>query len=129
MVVVDATAGAGRILIVEDDRHQLRALSEFLERKGYSIIQAQNGREALHDLRNDAGVSLVLLDLSMPVMDGWEFLKRQNNESAIADIPVVALTAHHAFPMVRRLPCGSRSEPDALMAVVNRYCRVVSARR
>ena len=93
MAVADPIVGVGKILIVEDDRHELRALSEFLERKGYSVIEAQNGREALDDLRNGAAVSLVLLDLSMPVMDGWEFLKRQNNDPAIADIPVVALTA------------------------------------
>src|ERR1700674_3239719 len=104
MAVADLTAGAGKILIVEDDRHELRALSEFLERKGYSVIEAQNGREALDDLRNGAAVSLVLLDLSMPVMDGWEFLKRQNNDPGIADIPVVALTASPCIPDGPKVP-------------------------
>jgi CheY-like chemotaxis protein len=54
--LLDLIAGAGKILIVDDDRHELRALSEFLERKGYSVIEAQNGREALDDLRNGAAV-------------------------------------------------------------------------
>jgi CheY-like chemotaxis protein len=122
MAAADLTAGAGKILIVEDDRHELRALSEFLERKGYSVIEAQNGWEALDDLRNGAAVSLVLLDLSMPVMDGWEFLKRQNDDPAIADIPVVALTASPRVPDGPKIILRKTIRPDALVAVVNRYC-------
>jgi CheY-like chemotaxis protein len=122
MAAADLTAGAGKILIVEDDRHELRALSEFLERKGYSVIEAQNGWEALDDLRNGAAVSLVLLDLSMPVMDGWEFLKRQNDDPAIADIPVVALTASPRVPDGPKIILRKPIRLDALVAVVNRYC-------
>jgi CheY-like chemotaxis protein len=122
MAAADLSAGAGKILIVEDDRHELRALSEFLERKGYSVIEAQNGWEALDDLRNGAAVSLVLLDLSMPVMDGWEFLKRQNDDPAIADIPVVALTASPRVPDGPKIILRKPIRPDALVAVVNRYC-------
>jgi CheY-like chemotaxis protein len=90
--------GQKKIVVVEDDRHQLKAPSEFLERSGYSVLGAQNGQKALDELKSGASVSLILLDLSMPVMDGWEFLKRQRNDPAIRHIPVVVLTTSPRVP-------------------------------
>ena len=62
----------GRILVVDDNAHALRAMSELLKFEGFSVLTAQNGLDALNKMRTADHISLVLLDLSMPVMDGWE---------------------------------------------------------
>jgi CheY-like chemotaxis protein len=58
----------------------------------------------------------------MPVMDGWEFLKRQNDDPAVADIPVVALTASPRVPDGPKATLRKPIRLDALVAVANRYC-------
>ena len=80
------------VLIVEDDEAILEALEELLEEEGYLVCGARDGASALAILRH-GGVSLVLLDLHMPEMDGWEFRRRQLAEPPLAKIPVVGLTA------------------------------------
>ena len=124
MTVADSTTKAGKVLIVEDNRHERKVLPEFLEQKGYSVQGAQNGSEALDDLRSGASVALILLDLTMPVMDGWEFLKRQKNDPAIADIPVVVLTASLHIPDGPKVILQKPIKPDSLVAVVRQYCEL-----
>jgi len=86
-------APTGRILVVDDNAHALRAMSELLEFEGFSVLTAKNGLEALNKMRTADHISLVLLDLWMPVMDGWEVLRRKRSDAAIAEIPVVVLSA------------------------------------
>jgi CheY-like chemotaxis protein len=82
------------ILIVEDDDDIREAMSAFLEAEGYPVIQARNGDEALLALRSAARrFCLVLLDLFMPVKNGWEFRAEQLDDPAIADVPVVIVSA------------------------------------
>jgi CheY-like chemotaxis protein len=107
---------------VEDDRRGRKAVSEFLERRGYTILGAQNGQKALDELKSGASVSLILLDLSMPVMDGWEFLERQRNDPAIAQIPVVVLTSSPRVLDGPKAVLKKPIEPDSLIAAVGRYC-------
>lgn len=83
----------GRILVVDDDARALRAMSELLEFEGFSVLTAQNGSDALNKMRNADHISLVLLDLWMPVMDGWEVLRRKKSDADIAEIPVIVLSA------------------------------------
>jgi CheY-like chemotaxis protein len=83
----------GRILVVDDNALALDAMSELLEFEGFSVLTAQNGSDALHQMRTAGRISLVLLDLWMPVMDGWEFLRRKASDAGIAKIPVVVLSA------------------------------------
>ena len=83
----------GRILVVDDDVQALQAMSELLKFEGFSVLTARNGLEALNKMRTADHVSLVLLDLSMPVMDGWEVLRRKRVDADIAEIPVVVLSA------------------------------------
>lgn len=82
------------ILIVDDDLDVREALSAALEDAGYSVLCAANGAAALEILclaPREAG--LVLLDLMMPVMDGWEFRRRQLEDPLLREIPVLILTA------------------------------------
>ena len=83
----------GRVLVVDDNAHALRAMSEILEFEGFSVLTAQNGSDALNKMRTAGHISLVLLDLGMPVMDGWEVLRRKRDDPGIAEIPVVVLSA------------------------------------
>ena len=83
----------GRVLVVDDNARALRAMSEILEFEGFSVLTAQNGSDALNKMRTAGHISLVLLDLGMPVMDGWEVLRRKRDDPGIAEIPVVVLSA------------------------------------
>jgi CheY-like chemotaxis protein len=85
------------ILIVDDDADIRGVLSEFLEYEGYSVATAAHGREALGFLRTHARPSVVLLDLMMPTMDGFQFREEQKRDPAIASIPVIVMTARGAL--------------------------------
>ena len=80
------------ILIVEDDRDIREAMTELLESEDYHIISACDGGKAL-SLLQDQKPNLILLDLMMPVKNGFEFRKEQLSNPQIADIPVIIMTA------------------------------------
>jgi CheY-like chemotaxis protein len=82
-----------RILIVEDDDSAREALSDCLEMEGFRVASARNGKEALDYLHRSPLPKIILLDLYMPVMTGWEFREAQKKDAAIAKIPVVVVTA------------------------------------
>lgn len=83
------------ILIIEDEVDIRETLASFLELKGYETVMVPNGCEALEALDEGLEPCLILLDLMMPTMDGWEFRTRQLAEPQFADIPVVVLTGAH----------------------------------
>ncbi len=80
------------ILVVDDDPDILEALSEILEAEGFEIRRARNGKEALERLEPDPP-QLILLDLMMPVMDGWEFAQRLRQRGTLSNIPIIVLSA------------------------------------
>jgi DNA-binding response OmpR family regulator len=80
------------ILIVDDDPDIKDLLTALLESEGFQTRSASNGLEALEAIRSHAP-DMILLDLMMPVMDGWQFRAEQKRESAISEIPVVVLSA------------------------------------
>jgi CheY-like chemotaxis protein len=80
------------VLVVDDDPDILEALSEILEAEGFEIRRARNGKEALERLEPDPP-QLILLDLMMPVMDGWEFAQRMRQRPSVAHIPIIVLSA------------------------------------
>jgi CheY-like chemotaxis protein len=82
------------VLVVEDDPDLRETLIDALSSFGCTAAAACNGRDALDQLRAGARPQVILLDLMMPVMDGWEFRKQQLADPKLADIPVVALSAH-----------------------------------
>lgn len=83
----------GTILIIEDDLAIREALAQLLQFEGYEVREANNGQEGLDLLPTLKDPCLVLLDLMMPVMDGWEFLSKKQNDSAIAAVPVLVVSA------------------------------------
>ena len=113
------------ILVVDDDADIRETLREVLHHAGHEVATADNGLEALRMLRSGLAPCLVLLDLMMPIMDGYEFLEVQRSDPALAGIPTAVITAGFAVdsertgdaPLLRK-PLGLKS----LMAVIERFC-------
>jgi CheY-like chemotaxis protein len=82
-----------KILLVEDNEMNRDMLSRRLERKGYTLTLAVDGAEGLHQARTNAP-DLILMDMSLPVIDGWEATRQLKADEATRDIPIIALTAH-----------------------------------
>jgi two-component system, cell cycle response regulator DivK len=114
------------ILLVEDQSDLRRLYAQQLELSGFDVIEAGNGEDALiHTAAHSPDV--VLMDLSLPVLDGWEATRRLKTDERTAHIPVVALTAHDASGDLQRAtragcdwfvpkPCP----PDALVVEIRR---------
>ncbi|CDM62189.1 MULTISPECIES: response regulator [Rhizobium] len=82
-----------RILYVEDNEDNIYMLSARLRRKGYEVIVATDGDQGVARARSDAP-ALILMDLSLPVLDGWEATRRLKTLPETRDIPVIALSSH-----------------------------------
>jgi CheY-like chemotaxis protein len=82
-----------KILIVDDDVRNIFALSAALEQKGAQIKVARNGKEALVRLKEDASIELVLMDIMMPEMDGYQTTREIRKQTIFAKLPIIALTA------------------------------------
>jgi CheY-like chemotaxis protein len=80
------------VLIVEDERELRDTLNEILEDRGFSVVTAANGREGLERLRSITTPCLVLLDLMLPEMSGWEFRQEQLRDADLAVVPVVIIS-------------------------------------
>ena len=114
------------VLVVEDDREQRETLCAMLELEGFRHAEAANGREALDYLNESRAPCLVLLDLEMPVMNGWEFRENQLADQSLSRIPVVVVTANDEglgkrFPGVE----GFLWKPlrfEKLVPVLDRLC-------
>jgi two-component system cell cycle response regulator DivK len=82
-----------RILLVEDNEMNRDMLSRRLERRGYTVLIAVDGQQGL-DMAIAEKPDLILLDMSLPVLDGWEVAKRLKSDDGLKVMPVIALTAH-----------------------------------
>jgi len=82
-----------KILLVEDNEMNRDMLSRRLERKGYQIVLAVDGQQAV-DMAASEAPALILMDMSLPVIDGWEATRRVKANAATKHIPIIALTAH-----------------------------------
>ncbi len=83
-----------RVVLVEDDRDLALAICAAVEAEGFTIVHLQNGEEGLDYLSNSPPPLLILLDLNMPVVNGWEFRRRQTQDPRIASVPVIVMSAH-----------------------------------
>jgi CheY-like chemotaxis protein len=117
------------VLVVEDDPATANALLEFLRLAGHETMAAGNGKEALDILTADPAptVCLVILDLMMPVMDGWELRSRMLADRRLAALPVIVVTAD---TNARRRARNAQAvlflvkpiEPSLLLEAVARHC-------
>lgn len=82
-----------KILVVEDNEDNLTVLCDELEYVGYEVISAANGEEAIEKTLTERP-DLILMDISIPVIDGWEATRRLKADPKTVDIPIIALTAH-----------------------------------
>lgn len=82
-----------KILVVEDNELNLEMLQRRLIRKGFAVTTALDGQEAI-DKTISENPDLILMDMNLPVLDGWEATKRIKNDEKLKNIPVIALTAH-----------------------------------
>lgn len=116
------------ILIVEDDADLREMMAQLLTLEGFRTEAVANGRDALDYLRKGDPPDLILLDLMMPVMDGWEFRRRQREDPALATVPVVVLSA---LDQTRAADLGGTAflkkplDFDRLLDLVRQHCRDV----
>ncbi|WP_214322234.1 HAMP domain-containing protein [Nonomuraea sediminis] len=105
---VGRTLTGRRVLIVDDDIRNVYALTHVLGRLGMEVVYAENGREGIEALERDEKISLVLMDVMMPEMDGYETLAAVRQMPRFADLPIIALTAK-AMPGDREktISCGA----------------------
>lgn len=116
-----------RILLVDDDLPSCEALTELLEGAGYAVDCAANGREAIGRLRGGDSYCVVLLDIMMPVMNGYEFRDAQLKDPQLASIPIVVITAEgQAREKARQLGAERWLQkplsPSDLLRVVGELC-------
>lgn len=85
--------GSPILLVIDDDDDVRETVQLFLEREGFRVITAENGKAALEQLAGGLRPHLIILDLVMPVMTGWQFWEAQQADLQLREIPVVILTA------------------------------------
>jgi CheY-like chemotaxis protein len=107
------------VLVIDDDPDLVRLMAKFLRLEGFASVSAANGREALAYLQSGGEASVILLDLRMPVMDGWAFRAAQRSDPAIANIPVIVLSGVESPMLQQQLTAAaSFQKPAKFMNVV-----------
>lgn len=114
------------VLVVDDDPYIREALAEVLEDEGYPVATAADGEEALERLAGAPAPALILLDLRMPGMSGWELRRRLLADPSLAGIPVVLLSADSRLEEAQAVlgAAGSLRKPPSLedlLAAVGRF--------
>jgi CheY-like chemotaxis protein len=120
-------AGGCKVLVVDDDPDSRGSVAAVLEAEGYSVAEAEDGLDALKQLRASTCTCLVVLDLFMPTMNGWTFRQEQMRDPALASIPVVIVSAdssaaRQAVSLGVEAAMAKPLDFDRFLAVVGRYC-------
>ncbi len=113
------------VLIIEDDADLREMMAQLLTIEGFRAATAINGRDALDYLKRGDRPEVILLDLMMPVMDGWEFRRMQRRDPRVADVPVVVLSALDQRRTGDLAPDAFLKKPldfDHLLSLVRTYC-------
>lgn len=116
------------VLVVDDDAAIRSAMACMLEDEGFEVSTANNGAEALDCLRDGLRPCAIILDLMMPVMDGWDFRAMQQQDPALSAIPVIVVTAAGFRTDTIRQQFGAVDcvhkppRPAALLNAIHRHC-------
>jgi CheY-like chemotaxis protein len=113
------------ILVVEDDRNLREILTDALQFEGFEVVSVEHGEAALRHLASGARPCVILLDLMMPVMDGWTFRQELLKKDGLSRIPVVVMTAAGANRAASIQSDATLHKPldiDAVLSVVQGYC-------
>jgi CheY-like chemotaxis protein len=113
------------VLIVEDDTDLREMMAQLLTLEGFQSAAVANGREALQYLSAGDTPDLILLDLMMPVMDGWEFRRVQQADPALSRVPTIVLSALDQTRAAELKPAAFLKKPldfDRLLQLVREYC-------
>lgn len=117
------------ILLIEDDPNLRQSVQAVLEVEGYQVVTAEHGREGLQQLERNGRPCLILLDLMMPVMNGWEFLETLQERLPALLPPVVVVSAATQLDDVQqRFRCQVLRKPfdvDHLIALAEQHCQRV----
>ena len=89
----DAVLRDKKVLVVDDDMRNVFALASVLEQKGAVLVEARNGLECLEKLAEHPDTELVIMDIMMPEMDGYEAMRRIRGDQRYRDLKIIALTA------------------------------------
>ena len=81
-----------RVLVVDDDKVNREVLAKFLQKNHYDVLEAENGKEAMTILKKQKEIAMVLLDIIMPVMDGFEVIKCIRNDHELKSLPIIVQT-------------------------------------
>jgi CheY-like chemotaxis protein len=122
-----ASANGNLLMIVEDEVDLRETLAEILRMHGFDPVTAESGAEALEILRRGEAPRVILLDLMMPDMSGWEFREAQLRDPALASIPVVLVSGVSDLAEAAAATSASAflSKPvdiEVLVQLVTRYC-------
>jgi CheY-like chemotaxis protein len=117
------------VLVVDDDPNLVRLMSKFLTLEGFAPVPAANGAEALKYLRDGGRASVILLDLRMPVMDGWTFRREQRGDPGLAGIPIVVLSGMEMDDVAEMAAAAAFHKPVSFPDVVDVVRRLCEAPR
>lgn len=123
-----ALATSPIVLVVDDDVDILQSVAELLVDEGYDVATASDGRAALTQMRRGLRPAVILLDLMMPGMNGWDFRAEQMQDDDLKDIPVIVITAVDTSDTALKAQLGDiglvRKPPTAetLLSVVRQTC-------
>lgn len=117
------------ILVIEDEPDVRESIKEILEIEGFRVATAGNGEEALTLLQSGTRTCLILLDLMMPVMDGWQFLKilKEKHQDVFSTIPIIVVSAAADLTTVeQQYSCRVMNKPcniESLLALAHEHCK------
>jgi two-component system, cell cycle response regulator DivK len=116
-----------RILIIDDNEHNLYLMTFILEKKGYEVVSARDGRQGIA-LAGQAKPALILLDIQLPIINGYDVARELRETPVLADVPIVAVTSYAmAGDREQILPAGCTGriekpiKPDTFAAEIERY--------
>ena len=116
-----------KILVIEDNEQNIYLMTFILEKNGYEVVQARNGHEGV-ELARRVKPSLILLDIQLPVMDGYAVARELRSTPGLADVPIVAVTSYAMVGDRERILaacCTGYIEkpinPDTFMAEIEKY--------